>query len=154
MSSSSDGRAGGHHDESVFVHGTEQGPADLPHATRKGYITGFVLSVILTIVPFWLVIGDVSLNKFAIVMLILGFGVVQIFVHVVYFLHMNSQSEQGWNLMAFLFTLILVTIALAGSIWIMFNMNLNMMPMSPLYSEEARAAMPELPLQPQGERKH
>jgi len=41
---------------------------------------------------------------------------------------MNSKSEQGWTLMALVFTIIIIVIALAGSLWVMFNMNLNMMP--------------------------
>jgi cytochrome o ubiquinol oxidase operon protein cyoD len=56
------------------------------------------------------------------------FALVQIVVHMVYFLHMNSKSENGWTLMALIFTIIVVTICLAGSLWVMFHMNTNMMP--------------------------
>lgn len=113
----------------AFVHGREHGSADLPHATLKGYLIGFFLSVGLTIVPFWLVMGDVLDNKTLTILLIMGFGVVQIFVHMIYFLHLNSQSEGGWNLMALTFTLVLVVIVLMGSSWIMYSANKNMMPM-------------------------
>lgn len=122
--------------ESAFVHSSEHGPADLPHATLKGYLTGFFLSVVLTIIPFWLVMGHVFDNAVATTLLVLGFGVAQILVHVVYFLHMNSQSEHGWNLMAMVFTLIIVGIVLMGSVWIMFSANSHMMPMSPVYHEQ------------------
>ena len=123
--------------DSAFVHGSEHAAPDLPHATLKGYLTGFFLSVVLTVIPFWLVMGDVLDNRTFTILLILVLGVAQILVHVVYFLHMNSRSEGGWNLMALAFTLVLVVIVLAGSIWIMFSANANMMPMSPAYHEQA-----------------
>jgi cytochrome o ubiquinol oxidase operon protein cyoD len=48
----------------------------------------------------------------------------------VYFLHMNSKLEGGWSLLALLFTLMLLVIMLAGSIWVMYHLNANMMPVS------------------------
>jgi len=106
-------------------HGHEAG-----HGSFKGYMTGFVLSVILTAVPFWLVMGDVLDSKLFTAVLVMGIGVVQIVVHMIYFLHMNMRSEGGWTLMALIFTLIIVGIALAGSLWVMHHLNVNMMPMT------------------------
>src|SRR3546814_12412466 len=53
---------------------------------------------------------------------------VQILVHLVYFLHMDTKSERGWHMLALIFTLVLVVITLSGSIWIMYHLNTNMMP--------------------------
>jgi cytochrome o ubiquinol oxidase operon protein cyoD len=100
------------------------------HSTFKGYMTGFVLSIILTAVPFWLVMGNVFANSTTTAFVILGFAAVQMVVHMIYFLHMNSKSEGGWNMLALMFTLVLVVITLAGSIWVMYHMNANMMPKS------------------------
>ena len=97
------------------------------HGTFKGYMTGFVLSVILTAVPFWFVMGDVFASTALTVVLILLLGIVQIFVHLRYFLHMDSRAEEGWQLMALFFTLILVVIVLVGSVWVMAHLNANMM---------------------------
>jgi len=100
------------------------------HATLRGYLTGFVLSVVLTAIPFFLVMAKVlppELTKF----LILGFAAVQVIVHMIWFLHLDGKAEGGWNIMATLFTLILVVIMLSGSVWVMYNMNANMMPMDP-----------------------
>jgi cytochrome o ubiquinol oxidase operon protein cyoD len=58
------------------------------------------------------------------------FAVVQIVVHMIYFLHMTTKSEGGWTMMALIFTIVLVVITLAGSIWVMFHLNSNMMPMA------------------------
>ena len=101
------------------------------HATTKGYVIGFVLSVILTAIPFWLVMGNVFADSGTTALVILGFAVVQIVVQMVYFLHMNAKSEGGWNMLALIFTLVLVVIVMAGSLWVMYHLNTNMMPMSP-----------------------
>ena len=101
------------------------------HATVKGYVIGFILSVILTAIPFWLIMGKVIANPGTAAAVILAFAAVQILVHMVYFLHMNTKSEGGWNMLALIFTLVLVVITLAGSMWVMHHMNANMMPMTP-----------------------
>ena len=100
------------------------------HATVKGYLIGFLLSVVLTAIPFWLVMGKVLPPQFTGIT-ILVFAAVQMVVHMVYFLHLNGKVEGGWSLLALLFTGILVVIMLAGSVWVMYHMNTNMMPMEP-----------------------
>jgi cytochrome o ubiquinol oxidase operon protein cyoD len=115
------------HDELQHAH---HGHDDLGiHATFKGYMTGFVLAVILTIIPFWLVMGHVIKDSSTAAVIILGLAAVQIVVHMIYFLHMNSKSEGGWNMLALVFTIVLVVITLSGSIWIMYHLNHNMMPL-------------------------
>ncbi|MBC9175882.1 cytochrome o ubiquinol oxidase subunit IV [Pseudoroseomonas ludipueritiae] len=108
----------------VHGHGEEAG-----HGSFKGYVAGFLLSVILTAIPFWLVMGDVIADTRVTAFVVMGFAVVQIVVHMVYFLHMNSRSEGGWTMLALIFTLVIVVITLAGSLWVMYHMNTNMMPM-------------------------
>lgn len=98
------------------------------HATVKDYVIGFVLSAILTAIPFWLVMGKV-LPPGATAIVILAFAAIQMVVHMVYFLHLNAHVEGGWSLLALLFTLALLVIMLAGSIWVMYHLNANMMPL-------------------------
>ncbi|QQP97084.1 cytochrome o ubiquinol oxidase subunit IV [Lysobacter enzymogenes] len=99
------------------------------HGTVKGYTVGFLLSVLLTAIPFWLVMAKVLPSSGVTAAVILGFAVVQIVVHMVYFLHMNTKSEGGWNMLALIFTIVIVVITLAGSLWVMHHLNVNMMPM-------------------------
>ena len=101
------------------------------HFSLKGYATGFVLSLILTAIPFWLVMAKGIPNSTITALVVLGFAAVQIVVHMVYFLHMNARSEGGWNMLALIFTVVLVVIVLSGSLWVMYHLNANMMPMSP-----------------------
>ena len=61
-------------------------------------------------------------------LVVMAFAVVQIVVHMVYFLHMNTKSEGGWTMLALIFTVVLVVITLSGSLWIMYHLNANMMP--------------------------
>ena len=101
------------------------------HGSLKGYLTGFGLSVVLTAIPFWLVMDHVISDSRTVALLVLAIGICQIVVHMVYFLHMNTKSEGGWTMLALIFTIVLVTITLSGSIWIMYHLNGNMMPMAP-----------------------
>lgn len=98
------------------------------HASIKGYLIGFLLSVVLTAIPFWLVMGKLIPSSATTAVVIMGFAAVQIVVQMVYFLHMNSRIEGGWSLLAMLFTGVVLAIMLAGSIWVMFHLNNNMMP--------------------------
>lgn len=111
-------------------HGAHESAHDAHgHGSMRDYVIGFVLSVILTVIPFWLVMGEVLESRVWTVALIMIFGAIQIVVHMVYFLHMNTKSEGGWNMLALIFTLVLVVIMLAGSLWVMHHLNVNMMPM-------------------------
>ncbi|MGO4174064.1 cytochrome o ubiquinol oxidase subunit IV [Bosea sp. TAF32] len=109
-------------------HHDEHGGDGQPHGSLRGYVTGFLLSVVLTAIPFWLVMNDVLSNSMLTAIVIMGFAAVQIVVHMVYFLHMNSRSESGWTMMALIFTIVIVAIALSGSLWVMYHLNTNMMP--------------------------
>ncbi len=129
MSAHNDTAAHGAHHHAHDGH-EHHGHDDGNHGSLKDYTIGFVLSVILTAIPFWLVMGNVFNDSSTTALVILGFAAVQIVVHMIYFLHMNARSEGGWNMLALIFTIVLVVITLAGSLWVMYHMNANMMPMS------------------------
>lgn len=105
--------------------------ASARHGSFKDYLIGFGLAAVLTAIPFWIVIDNVFREPKVAAVVILIFAFVQIVVHMVYFLHMNSKSEGGWTVMALLFTAVLVLITLTGSLWVMQHLDSNMMPMSP-----------------------
>ena len=98
------------------------------HATLKDYVIGFVLAAVLTVIPFWLVMAKVLPSNLTVIA-ILALAAVQMVVHMVYFLHLNARVEGGWSVLALLFTVALLVIMLAGSIWVMYHLNANMMPM-------------------------
>lgn len=109
-------------------HSEEHGSVEIPHASLRDYGIGFALSVILTAIPFWLVMtGQFAPGTTAAIIMV--FAVVQIVVHMVYFLHMSPKAEGGWSLTSLVFTIIVVVIMMAGSLWVMHHLNTNMMPM-------------------------
>lgn len=112
-------------DPELHAHGDEQG-----HGTLQGYLIGFVLSVILTAIPFWVVMAGVAEGNWA-VTIVVASAIAQIAVHSAYFLHLNTSGEGGWTLLAYVFTLVIVVITIAGSLWIMYHLNTNMMPGMP-----------------------
>ena len=97
------------------------------HGSYRDYFIGFIASVVLTAIPFALVMMGV-LPTAATAIIIVAFAAVQMVVHMVYFLHLHPKSEGGWNMLALLFTIIIVVIAVAGSVWVMWHLNANMMP--------------------------
>ncbi|MAC82114.1 MAG: cytochrome o ubiquinol oxidase subunit IV [Rhodobacteraceae bacterium] len=92
------------------------------------YLTGFALSVFLTLIPFALVMSGWDIGIGWALAVIFGFGAIQVIVHVHYFLHVSAHNEQGWQVLSLLFTIILLVIVLSGSIWVMFHLKENMMP--------------------------
>lgn len=129
----------GHHDH----HGHDDHHHDAgPHSTFSGYMWGFVLSIILTAIPFWLVMGNIISDRSTAVMVLGGFAVVQILVHMVFFLHMNGKIEGGWTLLSTIFTVVFVAIGIAGTLWVMFHMNTNMMPQHTMPADPAAQTAP------------
>ena len=103
-------------------------------------MTGFVLAVILTVVPFFLVMARPIESPGYTAAIVLVCALAQILVHMVFFLHMTPKAEDGWLLLSTIFTIVLVVITLAGSLWIVFHLNRNMM--SPGIQHEMEAETP------------
>lgn len=122
-------------------HGEHHGGAPA-HGSMGSYMIGFGLSVILTAIPFWLVMTGVLHDPQLTAFTIMGFAVVQIVVHMIFFLHMNTRSENGWTMMAAIFTIVLVVITLSGSMWVMYHLNHNMMPQMQAMSAHDMSQMP------------
>ena len=110
------------------------------HVTTGGYGTGFILAVILTVIPFWLVMAKVIDNRATAAMVLGLFAAVQVVVHMYFFLHMNGKIQGGWTLMTTIFSIVFVMITIAGTLWVMFHMNANMMPHHHAYPHGAEAA--------------
>ncbi|CAM5185054.1 hypothetical protein CDEF62S_01435 [Castellaniella defragrans] len=128
--------AAGHEDETLQVH----------EGSFGSYITGFVLAAILTIAAFWLVMGRVFENRWVTIILVLGLAVVQIGVHIHYFLHLDTRSEEGWNMLAFIFSAVLVLIVLGASIWAIYQEDQNMMPRAQALQAVTTPSSPAAPM--------
>lgn len=91
------------------------------------YIIGFVLSVALTLGAYYLVVNHV-LDGTKLLATIVGLAIAQLIVQLIFFLHMNKEAKPRWNLMVFSFMVLVVFIVVIGSIWVMYNLDYNMMP--------------------------
>lgn len=100
---------------------------EAPEGTLALYFVGFILSIILTLAAYFLVVQSIF-SGVALVIAITVLALVQLLVQLIFFLHLGRESKPRWNLMAFLFMILVVLIIGVGSIWIMYNLDYNMMP--------------------------
>ncbi|AAY94262.1 cytochrome o ubiquinol oxidase subunit IV [Pseudomonas protegens] len=96
------------------------------HGSVKSYAIGFILSVILTLIPFGLVMYP-SLPKDVTLWIVLAFAVIQVLVHLVYFLHLDRSEAQRNNVVAFIFAALVIVLLVGLSLWIMFSIHTVMM---------------------------
>jgi len=100
----------------------------------KFYVIAFIASILLTLTAYLLVVRDVF-TKEVLVFSIVGLGILQAMIQLVFFLHLGKESKPRWNLLVFLFMVLVVVILVFGSLWIMFSLNDRLMPMSTIYTE-------------------
>ena len=93
-----------------------------PTATTKSYVLGFIYSVILTLSAYFLVVNKVF-SGWTVAFIILALAVLQLFVQLFYFLHLDQEKKPRWNMITFFFAVQTVLIVVLGSIWIMVNLN-------------------------------
>jgi cytochrome o ubiquinol oxidase operon protein cyoD len=108
--------------------------ADMEERTSSGvlvYTIGLVLAVILTATSFW--VANTSLLWAPGVSLGLAvLAIAQMGVHLVFFLHITTAPDNTNNVLALAFGVLIVFLVVAGSLWIMTNLNGNMMPSAEL----------------------
>jgi cytochrome o ubiquinol oxidase operon protein cyoD len=106
-----------------------QARIDRTGASRGSLITyaiGFIFSIVLTAIPFALVMSSAvprSVTLFGICSAAIG----QILVHLHYFLHLDTSSTNRWNVLALLLTVLIMTIFVGGTLWVMYTLNYRMM---------------------------
>jgi cytochrome o ubiquinol oxidase operon protein cyoD len=88
----------------------------------KLYVTGFALSIVLTLAAYFAV-DEYLLDRWVLVFAISALAIVQAFVQLIFFLHLGKESRPRWNMLVFLFMLLVVAIIVLGSLWIMYNLN-------------------------------
>ena len=107
--------------------GDEQAGHDVMKGVR-GYLVGFLLAAGLSAVSFYLARSSLVWTP-SIPIALSVLAMAQMGVHLVFFLHITSGPDNVNNLMALAFGLLIVMLLVFGSLWIMFHLNHNMMPM-------------------------
>src|SRR5215469_11591983 len=79
----------------------------------KSYLMGFLLSILLTLVAYFIVVEHI-LSSGILVFTIIGLGIVQMFIQLLFFLHLGQESKPYWNSQLFLFMLTILVILVIG----------------------------------------
>lgn len=95
------------------------------HGCLKTYLIGFVLSAILTLIPFLMVMNHTA-SKTVLFGVIVAAALFQLVVQLMCFLHLGTAPDERWNLVSFIFTVIVIVLLVGLSIWIMWSLNANM----------------------------
>jgi len=91
------------------------------------YTIGLALAVVLTVTSFW--VANTSLLWGPGIPLGLAvLAIAQMGIHLVFFLHITTGPDNTNNVLALAFGVLIVTLVVVGSLWIMANLNDNMMP--------------------------
>ena len=104
--------------------------AEVEEGTPSGlliYTTGLALAVILTAAAFW-VANTSLLWPPGIPLGLVVLAIAQMGVHLVFFLHITTGPDNTNNVLALAFGVLIVFLVVVGSLWIMTNLNDNMMP--------------------------
>ncbi len=93
---------------------------------RNDYLKGFAVAVVLTAIPFALAATE-TLGQTTTLLVIAVLGIVQILVHLVFFLHLDLRKVSDERIAVLAFTAVLIFLMVGGSLWIMFDLNARMM---------------------------
>jgi len=92
-----------------------------------GYLTGLGLAVLLTATSFFVAGTDLVWEPSIPVALVV-LAIAQMGVHLVFFLHIGTGPDSSNNVLAVAFGVLIVFLVVAGSLWIMSDLNTSMMP--------------------------
>jgi cytochrome o ubiquinol oxidase operon protein cyoD len=91
------------------------------------YVVGVIICSVLTLIAFGIVMAN-TFPKWEVFTIVYSAACIQLLVQVICFLRLNIQTEQGKiNVMSVLFTGVILGSIVIGSLWIMWNINYNMM---------------------------
>jgi len=103
---------------------------DIEYGTGKGKLAnlqkGFGYSFFLTLLPFVLVYGKILPRTFNIAAISIA-AIIQIVLQLHYFLGIGGSGKERWSLISLIFTFLIMTIFIGGTLWVMFTLNYRMM---------------------------
>lgn len=94
--------------------------------TLRAYFIGLFLSLLFTFASF-AIVTDHRLSVGVLYLLLAVFAIGQLFAQIIYFLRFTMSEEGRWNTMPFIFTGVIIVVLIFGSLWIMYNLDYNMM---------------------------
>lgn len=100
---------------------------DKHERTLRNYVIGFILSLLLTSAAYVAVTSELFIGG-VLIAVIVGLAITQVLVQLFFFLHLGHETKPRWKLVTLLFMLVVLFILVFGSLWIMQNLDYNMMP--------------------------
>jgi cytochrome o ubiquinol oxidase subunit IV len=111
----------------------EQKPTNITSHHERGttasYVRGFLLSLIFTLIPYYLVV-DHRVTGAMLLAIIIGFAVLQMLVQVLFFLHLGRERKPYWQTGFLIATVGAIFVVVVGSLFIMRNLHANMAPVT------------------------
>ena len=96
------------------------------HRILTPTIIGYILSVLLTVGAYWLVTHQVALTYSTLYVSLAALALVQTFLQLFLFMRIGKGEDAAWNVATLIVTIIIISIVMIGSLWIMYNLNYNM----------------------------
>jgi cytochrome o ubiquinol oxidase subunit IV len=103
---------------------------EIARGSVASYTTGFVLSILLTLAAYSLTVRHTA-SGWTLIYVLAGLAIIQLFVQLVFFLHLGRESKPRWNLVVFAFAAMVVSLVVFGSLWIMHHLNYSHDSLSP-----------------------
>lgn len=100
----------------ISKHSTDRG-------SLKGYVRGYVASIVLTVFAYLLVVKHALSSTSILIGVIVILALSQFIIQLLYFLHLGKETKPRWKLVVFIFMIVMVGILVSGSLWIMYNLN-------------------------------
>ncbi len=103
------------------------------HGSVRSYAIGFGVSLLLTLVSYQLTMIHMTsehtiLSHEILIPVVLSLAVLQLFIQLIFFLHLGIEKKPHWNLIFFVSTVSIILMVVLGSLWIMYHLERNMMP--------------------------
>lgn len=99
------------------------------NASLKPVFLGLLLSVIILFALYKIVLRE-HLSGELLKISVLGLTLILAIIHLVLFMHVGMESKPHWVSISLIFTVVVILIVIGGSVWIMNNLNYNLMPMT------------------------
>ena len=96
------------------------------NASTKPLFLGFIFSII-SILAVYRTVTHMHLKHDWLVFTVVGVGCLQVILQLIFFFHLGLESKPRWNLIMLLFTVFLIVVIVLGTLWIMYNLDYNLM---------------------------
>lgn len=96
------------------------------HSILVSYIIGFVLCLVATSAAFYVASSGVDVVPRVLQKIVIILAFIQVIIQMVFFIRLRTNPDDRWSLIMVIFTVVIISILVAGSLWIMYDLNYYM----------------------------